>query len=136
MLLDVAHHRLGWPSRQLVLDPPGVGAQVYLQLAREKLGQAVTQFADAASVHIGILASDSASSTTEAPLAIVCEFSATPLPATLHELHKLAWNFCRSPLLLIVEPHQIRAWTCCEPPAEPGQEEKGNPEVAQITLDP
>jgi hypothetical protein len=32
--------------------------------------------------------------------------------------HRLAWNFARAPLLITVEPHQVRAWTCCEPPSD------------------
>jgi len=30
----------------------------------------------------------------------------------------LAWNFSRSPMLVTVEPHLLRAWTCCEAPVD------------------
>ena len=34
----------------------------------------------------------------------------------LHEVQRLAWNFCRSPLLVTVEKHLVRAWSCYETP--------------------
>ena len=30
--------------------------------------------------------------------------------------HKLAWNFCRTRLLITAERDRLRAWTCCKPP--------------------
>jgi hypothetical protein len=55
---------------------------------------------------------------TEAPVAIVCEFGRPVADNVLAATHRLAWNFSRTPLLVTVEPHLVRTWTCCEPPDE------------------
>ncbi len=116
MLLDLAHQQLGWPTKTQVLDPPGSGPKVYARLANQKLGDTLRRRQDAGNVRVGILAPDPIAKATEAPLGIVCEFSRSVSPATLQETHRLAWSFCRSPLLITLEPHAIRAWSCCEPP--------------------
>src|SRR5260221_4882519 len=41
--------------------------------------------------------------------------SRTASPEVLAEVRRLAWNFCRAPLLVTIEPHLLRSWTCCEP---------------------
>lgn len=116
MILDLAHQHLRWPRRDQVLNPPGFGPSVYARLADQKLGSALRRMADVHELHVGILAVDPVAKATEAPLAIVCEFDRPVNSQTLHETHRLAWSFCRSPLLITLEPHAIRSWTCCEPP--------------------
>jgi len=116
MLLDRAHRELGWPTQDQVLHPPGSGPKVYARLADQKLGGTLRRLEGDEGVRVGILAADPIAKATEAPLAIVCEFSRPVSPATLQETHRLAWSFCRSPLLITLEPHAIRAWSCCEPP--------------------
>ncbi|MCW5552346.1 MAG: N-6 DNA methylase [Verrucomicrobiae bacterium] len=49
-------------------------------------------------------------------MAIVCEFSKRPSDQQLQFAHKLAWNFCRTRLLITAERDRLRAWTCCKPP--------------------
>jgi hypothetical protein len=53
---------------------------------------------------------------TESPLALICEFPRAVSQSVLREAHRLAWNFSLSPLLITVEPHIIRSFTCCQPP--------------------
>ncbi len=114
MSLDDAQKAFGWPSRDDILNPTGIGAAVYAQLAREKIGYAIGRRPDGEGIQVGVLASDP--DATEAPLAIICDFPKKVSQATLLETQKLAWNFSRSLLLITVEPHIIRKWTCCEPP--------------------
>lgn len=116
MLLDLAQSKLGWPSRGQVLNPSGHGAAIYARLADKKLGNTLRLRSDARDLECGVLSANPASAATEAPIAIVCEFQRRVSPETLREAHRLAWNFSRSPLLLTLEPHLLRAWSCCEPP--------------------
>ncbi len=116
MLLDLTHQELGWPSHDQVLNPPGSGPNVYARLADRKLGGPLRRLGDVDDIYVGILAADPIAKATEAPLAIVCEFNRPVAHETLRQAHRLAWSFCRSPLLITLEPHAIRAWTCCEPP--------------------
>jgi hypothetical protein len=114
MLLDQASRQLGWPDRRQVIKPSGGGSRVLAELAREKIGLPLLRAG--AAVEVGVLSPASETANTEAPLAIVCEFSKRP-PDKLFELaHKLAWNFCRTRLLITAERDRLRAWTCCKPP--------------------
>lgn len=56
--------------------------------------------------------------TTETPLAIVVEFASPASEESLRELHRLAWNFSHSPILVTIEPQLLRVWSCCEAPVE------------------
>jgi N-6 DNA Methylase len=136
MFLERAHSELGWPRRDEVLFPSGIGAKLIAQLAGEKLGRTISRRPDAEGVKIGVLVADP--NATEAPIAIVCEFQKKVSEETLRETHKLAWNFSRTPLLITIEPHTIRKWTCCEPPVRAGQKTLfDNPEIGpHIDLNP
>ncbi len=118
MLLDLAHERLGWPSRSEIEAPPGAGARIFADLAKAKIGEALKLQPDGANARLGVLTSNPNSSDTASPLAVVCEFQQAVGDKTLRDLQGLAWNFSRSPMLVTVEPHQLRAWTCCEPPTD------------------
>jgi hypothetical protein len=118
MSLELAHSKLGWPSREEILKPSGAGAQVFARLAQTKIGDTLARQADGAGVRVGVLSANPATSATEPPLAVVCEFQRSASDQTLREMQKLAWNFSRCPMLVTVEPHLLRAWTCCEPPSE------------------
>jgi hypothetical protein len=118
MSLELAHQKLGWPSRDEILKPSGEGAQVFARLAQAKIGGTLARQPDGAGVRVGILSPNPATSATEPPLAVVCEFQRSITDQTLREMQKLAWNFSRCPMLVTVEPHLLRAWTCCEPPSE------------------
>lgn len=114
--LDAAHDLLGWPTPGEILAPSGAGPAVQAELARQKIQQSLRRLPGAQDVRVGILARDSTADATEEPLAVVCEFRSNVPARTLAEAHRLAWNFCRSKLVMVVEPHLVRAWTCCEPP--------------------
>jgi hypothetical protein len=118
MSLDLAHKKLGWPSRDEIFKPSGEGVQVFSRLAQDKIGGAIARQPDGSGARVGILSSNSAASETEPPLAVVCEFQRSITDTTLREMQKLAWNFSRCPMLVTVEPHQLRVWTCCEPPSD------------------
>ena len=130
MSLEQTQIELGWPEKKWILHPPGAGAAVNVALAQEKIRRALASWNGATDAKVGILALDPTSEETQSPLALVCEFP-RPVPTpTLIELHRLAWNFCRTPVLLTVEPHQVRAFTCCE---YPGQEANDDVLPSEIT---
>ena len=135
MILDLVHEKLGWPSREQIVNPPGSGPGIYAHLAKEKLGNAINRFQNDAKAQVGILAANPNSDTTEAPLAIVCEFQNKASDETLKETHRLAWSFCRSPLLLTFEPHLLRVWTCCELPAQRSSSAPLRAELSEARLD-
>jgi hypothetical protein len=119
MSLDQLHEQMKWPAKTAILSPPGAGPRVLVELARQKLEGAIRRFDTGhPDARIGILTKNPESDDTEAPLAVVCEFYRAVSDATLAICHKLAWNFVRSPLLITVEPHKVRTWTCCEPPTD------------------
>jgi len=116
MVFDNTYSELGWPKQSDVLHPPGSGPRLYAELVERKIGNPLRRTARSVGFRTGILTADPASKSSEAPLAIVCEFDNKPPTDTLRQLHRLAWNFCYSPLLVTIEPGLIRAWNCCEKP--------------------
>ncbi|MBN2025077.1 MAG: N-6 DNA methylase [Pirellulales bacterium] len=117
--LRLLHERMRWPAREAILSPSGSGPRVLVELAKRKIEDAIRRSAeDAPDVHVGLLTKNPKSDNTEAPLAVICEFAGAVSDRTLAFCHRLAWNFARSPLLVTVEPHRVRTWTCCEPPPE------------------
>ncbi|UCE60404.1 MAG: N-6 DNA methylase [Phycisphaerales bacterium] len=136
MILERTHQRLGWPSPEEILNPAGSGPKVYARLADEKLGRSLRRLLGrGAGVHIGILAPDPRADATEAPIALVCEFNNPVGQKTLVEAHRLAWSFCRAPLLITLEPHMVRSWSCCEPPAQGDLLAQVPAEIAEIAVD-
>jgi hypothetical protein len=134
-LLDKIHEQLGWPSRQDIFTPKGAGPRVYAQLATEKLGRSISRMTGRGSLKVGVLSADPSSDSTQAPIALVCEFQNPVDRETIRETHRLAWNFCRTPLLVTIEPHLLRAWTCCEPPVETENLE-ATLEVERVEINP
>ncbi len=118
MSLDLAHKKLGWPSSEEILSPPGEGARVFADLAKAKIGETLKHQPGGADARVGILTANPNSSATASPLAVVCEFQNSVSEQTLRQLQALTWNFSRSPMLVTIEPHQLRAWTSCEPPSD------------------
>jgi N-6 DNA Methylase len=116
MSLKWAHDFLGWPTQEEVLNPKGTGARLYAHLASEKLGRSIARRLDGEGVRVGILATNPES--TEPPNAIVFDFPKKISEETLREAQRLAWNFGYAPLLITIEPHIIRKWSCYEPPEE------------------
>ena len=118
-LLELAHDRLHWPSPSQIWQPSGAGPSIYAQLAREKLERTIKNLPDGAGVQVGVLAANPNGDETEAPIAVVCDFSRPISETTLRETYKLAWSFSRSPSLITSEPERLRVWTCYEePPTE------------------
>jgi hypothetical protein len=131
--LKDAQIHLHWPPRNQITNPTGSGPGVYAQLAKEKIGRTINLLLGGPQIQVGVLSGNPLSNTTESPIAIICEVSKSLSPNTLRQIHKLAWNFSRSPLLIIFEPHLIRVWTCCEPPPKEDQLEGTSPELLKIS---
>jgi hypothetical protein len=135
MSLERTESELGWPREDLILRPPGAGAAIHATLAREKIGRSLLSLPEAADARVGILSPDPLADETQAPLAVVCEFR-RPVPTeTLTQLHRLAWSFIRTPLLLTVEPHRLRAFTGCERPSLNVRGDKIPSEIAEARYD-
>lgn len=112
MRYDDAHQFFGWPDRQQVFDPKGAGARAYADEVKRKIGMELRRQFPNLVVEIGILAADPNSDSTEAPIAVVCEFSTGASEEALKQAHRLAWNFSRTALLITLEPHRLLAWSC------------------------
>lgn len=116
MTLARAAAELGWPDERWIMDPPGAGPAVNAVLAQKKVGQPIRNLEGARDAKVGVLSADPRANETQAPLALVCTFP-HPVPgSTLAEVHRLAWNFSRTPLLLTVDAERLRAFSCCETP--------------------
>jgi len=116
MLAGKASSELGWPNPDAVFDPKIPARRVLVDLAQTKLGIPLARAN--ADVRVGVLPSELASDKTESPLALVCEFSRQPSSEQLDLAHKLAWNLCKSRLLITLERQRLRAWSCCVPPTK------------------
>lgn len=124
MNLTEAHQILSWPSPERILQPTGGGMSHLASVARAKievpLAREATPERGSAKVKIrtGLLAASPESEKTEAPLAIICEFSRNVSLDTLQEAHRLAWNFSHAPVLVTLEPARILLWSCSIRPVE------------------
>jgi len=120
-MLELTHEKLGWPEPSEVWNPSGAGPKVYAGLAKKKIGEKIKREfpEETEGIKVGVLAANPKGDNTEAPLAIVCQFT-RPVSnqQLLQKLHQLAWSFCRARSLIIVEPQLLRVWSCCEPPEE------------------
>lgn len=117
MILQAAREKLGWPQSEEIFSPTGTATRLTAELADQKIGRALRLQSGDSSIRVGVLAANS--DLTEAPLAIVCQFSRPAPPEILLEAQRLAWNFSRSLLLLTIEPTLIRKWSCYEKPKTP-----------------
>lgn len=116
MLYDDIHSWLGWPGPEQAFTPPGAGAKVYADFAQKKLQRAMEVEHRGVEVKVGVLAADPNSDSTEAPLALVCEFPRAASDDVLDLVHRLAWNLSRTALLITLEPHRLIAWSCHQDP--------------------
>ncbi|MEH1940792.1 MAG: N-6 DNA methylase [Nostoc sp.] len=126
-LLELAHEKLHWPTPQQILEPSGAGPSVYARIAREKLGRTISKLSDGHGVQIGVLAANPQGDSTEAPIALVCDFQQEVSEDTLRRTYRLAWSFSRTPSLITTEPNRLRIWTCYEEP--PTTEDTINPVI-------
>lgn len=118
MLLEIACQYLGWPSHQEILRPKAAGPRHYAERVAQKIGQPLQRMLDGAEVVTGILCADSHADTSEAPIAVVCQFSRMVSDELLCEAQRLCWNFSRTALLITLEPHRIQSWTCSKKPGK------------------
>lgn len=118
MLLEIACQNLGWPSHDEVLRPKAAGPRHYAERVAQKIGQALQRRLDGEEVVTGILCADSQADTSEAPIAVICQFSRRVDDDTLREAQRLCWNFSRTALLITLEPHRIQSWTCSKAPSK------------------
>lgn len=109
--------RLGWPDRDELFSPERAARRQLVELADSRIGTPLRR--QGAKLRVGVLPSSLTSDSAESPLAIVCDFQQSPTDQQLNEAHRLAWNLCRSRLLVTIERHRLRAWTCCLPPDDP-----------------
>jgi len=133
-LLNLANRELAWPTRSQVLNPPGAGPKVLADVARRKIGGALSRDLGSSDVRVGVLHANPHATCTEAPIAVVCEFQRRASPQVLYEAHRLAWNFAQTPLLVTVEPTVVRAWTCCEKPEDTQPLSRPNHVVAELQV--
>jgi len=126
-LLELAHEKLHWPTPQEILEPSGAGPSVYARIASEKLGRTISKLSDGHGVQIGVLSANPQGDSTEAPIALVCDFPTEISEETLKKTYQLAWSFSRTPSLITTEPNRLRIWTCYEEP--PNEDDIINPVV-------
>ncbi len=124
-----------WPAGEAIFSPSGIGPRLLAELAQEKIQAVMRRCPDGGDAQVGILTKNPDSDNTEAPLAVVCEFPRPVSDATLAFCHRLAWLFVRAPLLVTVEPHRVKTWTCCERPATEEELPTGQGEIAEAGLD-
>ncbi|MBD2386575.1 HsdM family class I SAM-dependent methyltransferase [Cylindrospermum sp. FACHB-282] len=126
-LLELAHEKLHWPTPEKIWRPSGAGPSIYARIAQAKLGTAISKLPDGEGVQIGVLAANPEGDSTEAPIALVCDFQREVSEDTLRKTYRLAWSFSRTPSLITTEPNRLRIWTCYEKP--PAAEENINPVI-------
>ncbi|MDB5347957.1 MAG: hypothetical protein JWP89_6334 [Schlesneria sp.] len=114
--LDFLHEKLDWPTPDEIDSPSGSGAKIYARLAQRKLEQPLRLQAGGRGVKVGVLTKNPQAEDSEEPVGLLCQFNRALSPKMLHEVQRLAWNFCRTPLLVTVEKHLVRAWSCYETP--------------------
>lgn len=126
-MLTLTEEVLGWPSRDDIFQPGGGAKRALAESANRKIGGALRRLPGADEALIGILAPNPGKDVSDPPVALVCEFPrAVTDPEVLLQAQRLAWNFSLSPLLITVEPHLIRSFTCCDKPG------KKNPEKYEV----
>ena len=114
-LTDATRH-LGWPDHADVTHPKGGGPNRYARLVEQKIGNVLKRKFDLREFTTGILSASPSDDTTEAPLAIVLQFSELVADEVLREAQRLCWNFSRAALLVTLEPTRIQTWTCALEP--------------------
>ena len=88
MPYDDVQNWLGWPSSEQTFEPSGAGAKVYADFAKKKLAGSLKQEHPGVEIRVGIIASDPNSDSSEAPLALVCEFPRAASEEVLDLTHR------------------------------------------------
>lgn len=116
MPLDTVAKKLNLYEPAKIISPKGIGARVYANLVKEKIGK-VLERQKRVIVETGILvANPDSDQETQHPIAIICDFARQITEDELTLTHQLCWNFCRAPLLIVIEPTLVRAFSCYESP--------------------
>ncbi len=116
MPLDAIIKKTNIPfSSKEITSPKGAGAKVYADLAKEKIGKVIERRTQIKPI-IGVLVANPDTKETQHPIAIVCEFKKKVDQNVIDLVHRLSWNFCRSLLLIIIEPTLVRVFSCYEKP--------------------
>src|SRR6266542_3433940 len=102
MSLQAAHQLLGWPIPARILSPTGTGPAMLVSVAKQKLENAVRRIPGCQHAVVGVLTDNPEGQGSQAPLAVVVEFNRPVPDGALREVHRLGWNFARSPLLITV----------------------------------
>lgn len=125
---------LGWPDRDEVFSPDSAIRRVIVESIDARLGVPLRR--QGADVQIGAIPNALVSDAAEPPLALLCEFGKPPLAAHLDLAHRLAWNLCRSRLLITIDRHRLMAWSCCLPPDDAGKVvyDSDQPQLQQTVL--
>ena len=116
MLLEIACQKLGWPSHEQVIRPSAAGPRHYAERVEQKIGAVLQRMLSGSTVTTGLLCADSHADTSEAPIAVVCQFSHMVSDEVLREAQRLCWNFSRTALLVTLEPQRVQSWTCSKAP--------------------
>jgi len=111
-LLAEAESRLGWPSEDEIFSPTPEAHRVTVELVDRKVGGTIRRVAGGDRAQIGLIYANTQSESTEAPLAIVCRFPKAVPESVIRETRRLCWSFSAAPQFIIVEPYQIRAFSC------------------------
>lgn len=118
MPFDAITPKLNIPfSSEEVFSPDGAGARVYADLANEKIGKVIEREKNI-KPKVGILVANPKAKETQQIIGIICQFNHQIDQDVIDLAHKLCWNFCRSPLLIVIEPTLIRVFSCYEKPKE------------------
>ena len=107
----------GWPERAEIFHPRSSSRRVVVDLIDTRVGNPLRK--RGAEVEVGTVPTSLATEASDAPLAMVCEFKQTPTRDHLDLAHRLAWNLCRSRLLVTIDRRTVVAWSCCLPPDDP-----------------
>ena len=98
-----------------IFSPNGVGVKVSADLADEKIGNVIKR-EKGIQPKVGILVANPKARETQQIIAIICQFNRPVTQDVIDLTHKLCWNFCRSPLLIVIEPTLVRVFSCYERP--------------------
>lgn len=116
MPLDGIAPELNFPfTSKEIFSPNGVGAKVSANLADEKIGIVIKR-EKGIQPKVGILVANPKAKETQQIIAIICQFNKSITQDVIDLTHKLCWNFCRSPLLIVIEPTLVRVFSCYEKP--------------------
>ena len=136
MLLERASDLLGWPARAEVLKPAGAGPRLVASAAQQKIGGAISRLLGGVQLNVGVLlCARAAGDSTDAPVAIVCELPSVVSEETLREVHRLAWNFCKTPLLITLDPTFVKAWSCSIAPSPDALALQPTPEIIDARVE-